>query len=603
MDDPGYNAPSFGPTSEFDPTQYQNQLGFYQTYDPNATVTGNWIPPTYSGGDAPALTAQGYWSPQYNYNQSLVPQIGGTAFSNEQRQFLQPLTNQAFGDSRNLMNPNLYNPNMIYNDPVYGQLTDVRNINPDPSFDWIGTLGPAAVSFISGGLGAPLLASSLAGAGFNVARGVSEGQGWGDILRNTAISAGASYLGNSLGSYIGGETGSPFLGRVASGLTSGAAKYGANYLLNGMGGSPVSAAQQSQGNNNMTTGGGLVYPNNYTVPDYTETINVVGQREDDPWGFQGEIPSTGFPPGFDGSVGNPISNGQDAYNRTMLFGSALNDYYSSGQYMDMVNRYAPQMNPFGSQRNYYQSILRNSYANPEEYLNNPAHRAIQDRQMGSISSKLAASGYMGSGKEMADLADYLATSDNQYLDEEQRRLADLAGAGIGPSAAAGLIQTGIMGSIASRNNALANAARAFNPQTGPSTVINNNNGGGSGGPAGAANPLGNVGGLDLNRVLSLYPNATTSRDQFGNTVLSVAGRAIGFLSPNGQVTPYSPGMSGELDNSPGAGVLDPNTGLPWGQEAGTWDSNITPNEWVSGFDVPTQDYGDFGWIFGTSEGE
>lgn len=596
MDDPGI----FSPTQPaFDPSAYSSQLDFYKKYDPNASVTGTWTAPPPSGGDDPHQ-GTGYYIPQFNYDQSKVPKIGGDVFSDADRQYLLPM--DELGTGRNLANYKLYDPKLVYNDPVYGRVTDVRNLDQRGGFDWIGTLGPMAVGGAMGLAGAGL-AGSLAMGGFNAVKGLAEGQSWQRVLANAGLGA----AGAAAGGLVSGAVGGGLAGGIAGGVTSGAIKNLGGQLIDPYmpQTGPSDAAINFSGINRdpfSATGGNMplnpTYPNGYPQPDFTmDPITVTGSREPDyPEGFPpGYTPSDGggSSPFNVGSIVDPFTGGgggggSDFYNRAALFGSAINDWYSSNQYMDMATKYAHLMNPFDTQRDYYQGLLRKSYEDPTAVLNDPAHKAIQERQMAALSAKLGASGYMGSGLEKTQLADYLATSDNQFMNDYRNGLITPSGANIGPAAAAGLIQTGIKGSIDARNNALANAARAFNPATGPSTVINNNNSSGSQNPAsGAGKPM------DLSYLKKIYPDAVVSGvDKYGNKVLTAGGKMIGYLTDDGKsFTPYTPGQSGETDTSgdsgSGYGGGGPAPLDPSDPEFNQWAGN----SWTSGYDLPGGDPG------------
>ena len=123
-----------------------------------------------------------------------------------------------------------------------------------------------------------------------------------------------------------------------------------------------------------------------------------------------------------------------------------------------LGQQAAQMaDPFGSQRGQYQGMLSDIYTNPQAYLNNPSHQAVQAKQMNAINSRNRASGYLGSGKSDMDLADYQAQSDAQYLDQEKQRLAELSGAGFNPSAGAGYLYQGGQQALNYGNMALGSA--------------------------------------------------------------------------------------------------------------------------------------------------
>lgn len=286
------------------------------------------------------------------------------------------------------------------------------------------------------------------------------------------------------------------------------------------------------------------FPIDQLPPGYGDPVNsgdpyqvsVVGQRpavdgSTPPLPTQdttGAPPSTGVLSGLPdfsniaGSLGLTPANA----NTLALAAAAWNDYKNSGKYSDMANKYANQMNPFDlAQRQAYQKRYQQSWDDPTAFLNDPGHKAIQDRQMGALQARLGAAGFAGSGKESADLADYLATSDNQYLNDQRKMLADAAGVGINGSAAAGLIQTGIQGEIQSKNNALTNLTRALNPNgtVNPDGTTNMRNPAQTAAQAAAAKATGvkvDPTGILRDATGQVIPNGTIvgGKDEYGNTV-------------------------------------------------------------------------------------
>ena len=317
-------------------------------------------------------------------------------------------------------------------------------------------------------------------------------------------------------------------------------------------------------------------------------VNVVGQRpavdgSTPPLPVQtgGETPVNGGStmPDFSniaGSLGLTPANA----NTLALAAAAWNDYHNAGKYTDMANKYANQMNPFDlAQRQAYQKRLTQSWDDPTAFLNDPAHKAIQERQMGILGAKLGAAGYSGSGKESSDIADYLATSDNQYLNDQRKMLADAAGVGINGSAAAGLIQTGIQGEIQSKNNALTNLTRALNPNgtVNPDGTTNMRNPAQSYAQQAAAKAAGikvDPTGILRDATGQVIPNGTIvgGKDEYGNTVTygpdgsqnGIIGKDGTFYNDNptrdygnGDISPQDiPGYNG--GNSPIIGDVQPN---------------------------------------------
>lgn len=153
--------------------------------------------------------------------------------------------------------------------------------------------------------------------------------------------------------------------------------------------------------------------------------------------------------------------------------TALNQYNNSGKYMDLASKYADQMNPFGSQRQFYQDKLKALETDPNAYLaSSPDYQAALKQGLGALDSSLSAKGFGGSGHAADEAQTFGSTLAAQFLDKDRQSLMQMAGANIGPAAAAALISEGMRGSIDSQNQALANLFGAFtkpNPNPGPGT--------------------------------------------------------------------------------------------------------------------------------------
>lgn len=149
--------------------------------------------------------------------------------------------------------------------------------------------------------------------------------------------------------------------------------------------------------------------------------------------------------------------------RLALIGGAWNSYDNAGKYMDTANSWAERSDPFGQFRKYYGDKLKSSYDDPVAFLNDPEHQAIQGRQMNILQGRTRAGGYMGSGKEMMDLSDYLAQSDAQYLTQQREMLGKMAGMGLSPADAARIAMQGQDQSIKAKDAALGQIVQAITP--------------------------------------------------------------------------------------------------------------------------------------------
>lgn len=150
--------------------------------------------------------------------------------------------------------------------------------------------------------------------------------------------------------------------------------------------------------------------------------------------------------------------GQGVVNPAMIaaaLGTAYNHYRDSDRYTDMAERYASQLDPFGAQRPYYQDRLRALTEDPQKFLeNDPGYNSLLRLTVDPAMSKMRAKGYGNSGNILSELTKLSGDVANKYLGEEKNRLLQAGGAQFGPGAAAGLLSTGLQGSINSRNAAL-----------------------------------------------------------------------------------------------------------------------------------------------------
>jgi hypothetical protein len=162
------------------------------------------------------------------------------------------------------------------------------------------------------------------------------------------------------------------------------------------------------------------------------------------------------------SMGNGFSNMGINPNMIPFLASAYNQYNNSGKYMDLATKYADQMNPFGTQRSMYQQQLSDLEKDPNAYLaKSPDYQAALKGGIGALDSSMSAKGFSGSGHAADEAQSFGSQLAAQYLDRDRQSLMQMAGANIGPGAAAALISQGMKGSIDSQNQALASLTAAF----------------------------------------------------------------------------------------------------------------------------------------------
>lgn len=318
-----------------------------------------------------------------------------------------------------------------------------------------------------------------------------------------------------------------------------------------------------------------------------------------------------------------------------LIGMAIQQWRNANKYGDISNDVLNIANPFGGERDKYQKMLSDIYTDPTAVLNNPSHVATVTKQMNAIEARNRASGYMGSGKNSLDLADYQANADAQYLDAEKARLAQLAGAQFGPEAAAALWMKGQENQMNSESNALGALGYLFQNLfgQGDKNSINIQNSGGNTGGGGnttggggynPANP-GNVFNAPVGTRLNpsaggllgangKFPVGATlgGTDAYGNRIVNDAnGSQIGIVGKDGSYYPHNPDSDfGTPPPGSETGIgYDPSQGPPnleptdpeytqWQQQAGNpdywsgWNSGTSPLDNIPVDDWFNLNYGD-----------
>lgn len=157
-----------------------------------------------------------------------------------------------------------------------------------------------------------------------------------------------------------------------------------------------------------------------------------------------------FNQGVDKFMSDPLKNtlnlvgGISSYLGNNAQAKALEDYLKQG---------LSQSDPFGSQRAYYMDRLKNTYTNPEGYLNSPEYSAISKRRLEALERADAAKGRRS---QYGARTEKMHEFDLENLSKERAMLAQLAGSGINPSQVSSLLNSLGTGSAQSQANAPGN---------------------------------------------------------------------------------------------------------------------------------------------------
>lgn len=122
------------------------------------------------------------------------------------------------------------------------------------------------------------------------------------------------------------------------------------------------------------------------------------------------------------------------------FGGSLLEYLQSKDIgkdlASALDRASATADPFGSQRGYYQDMLKQSYSDPNFFKNNAVFQGISSTAMSDAERSAAARGYNNSSNVLYDVADRVQKTGMNYATQFQGQLAQNAGAGISPGTAA-----------------------------------------------------------------------------------------------------------------------------------------------------------------------
>lgn len=139
-------------------------------------------------------------------------------------------------------------------------------------------------------------------------------------------------------------------------------------------------------------------------------------------------------PGWLSQVGSFLNSpGAKTLSTGLNIGSGLYGLYQSKQMQDMARSAFTQSNPFGPYRQQYAEQLARLGANPSSITGYPGYQFGFDQGSQAVQRAMAAQGYLGSGNEAIALQRYGEEYAGQFLSAEEARLANLAGASIGPN--------------------------------------------------------------------------------------------------------------------------------------------------------------------------
>lgn len=397
----------------------------------------------------------------------------------------------------------ILDPNEV-NDPnsflVGGNYRGIKK--PDKGF--LGDLGPVvglASMFVPGmqGIGAALMAANaidsgnlggLAAAALPFIPGVGSALGGaGSWLSDTAgISSGLSssivngLAGGGLSSMFGGDFTS---GALSAGLSTAAAPQ-INSLFNtglsSLGGSSIGTdptqydLNYSQGmtdaNSGLSqaaasTGAEMSTADLQNMPSFNDSSSGGNMALDD---FMDNSGMSGGGSSGGGGLGSVLSSGggmggNDNWIKAAKLLSGLYGEHNNNNIADQLQRSAAGMDPFGSQRPMYQSMLAKSFSDPFSAPEFSRLQAIHAKQM---MQHMANKGLRGNQMQMqAELEDNATKNLNQY----RTLLSQLAGSNIGPGAGANLLTQAAGLRKSGADNLTGGLSALFNNRIDPSALM------------------------------------------------------------------------------------------------------------------------------------
>lgn len=145
-----------------------------------------------------------------------------------------------------------------------------------------------------------------------------------------------------------------------------------------------------------------------------------------------------------GAGGSSLSSLLSGSGLGQLAGIAANIYG-----VNSSKQVASQMDPFGPYRQYFANQLMSLEQNPSSVTSMPGYQASIDSGLQALQRTSASQGLTGSGQTSAAIANYAGQFENQYFNQQQSTLAQLAGAGATPGAGAVAANNGVGTNLAS----------------------------------------------------------------------------------------------------------------------------------------------------------
>ncbi len=252
-------------------------------------------------------------------------------------------------------------------------------------------------------------------------------------------------------------------------------------------------------------------------------VDVTGQRDPPDGGSVPNPPAT-TPGGFDlGSFIQKLVSDPSMLQNLLSQGGllaaglksskALND--AADSYTTMGEKYAGQLDPYGSYRKAAADKLAALQADPSSIKDTPGYKFTLDQNLGAIANRDNRQFGVGAGSTNPDLMNYASGLASKTYNDTIKQLQDQAGVGIGPGAAASILNTGMQGNIQAKLGAVNAQNNLISAFTQPGGGTRN----GSGAPTGTGAP-GNgspVSNWVQNIINSLKPGAGTAPIVPGNS--------------------------------------------------------------------------------------
>jgi len=264
-----------------------------------------------------------------------------------------------------------------------------------------------------------------------------------DIGGKGAAATGGLFVpaaGRSFGSWTGNEETGSMVGRGSAAM---AALIAAAY-----GGSMFAGGGASGGGTAAPASGALMSPGGaqqLATTVYGTGGTAGGTGAGASGGFSLFSPSTWSMPSFMSGGGAGGGGGIGPVGTGLMLTSGLLGMRQSSQLDQLGEELAAQQDPFGPYRSQYAEQLARLSADPNSVTSLPGFEFARDQGQQALMRASAARGKLGSGEEAIALQKYGQDFAGTYLQQEQQRLAQLAGAQFAPSGGQLNLQANIAG--------------------------------------------------------------------------------------------------------------------------------------------------------------